>query len=167
MDPGSRSLTRLLVAMLCIAAAGCTAPVYEPAPAPPVPRTATNAPPPAPGTGGVPQTPAPEPAPAPPPEPIPPPPPPASSGATAALLQQSRQQSAAGDYAMATSSLERALRINPRDADLWVELGRLKLRQGDYAQAESMGRRGLVVAGNDAARRARCEDLIAAARRGR
>ncbi|MDL1881526.1 tetratricopeptide repeat protein, partial [Gammaproteobacteria bacterium PRO2] len=105
------------------------------------------------------------PAPAPPP-PIPPPPPPASSGATAALLQQGRQQAAAGNYPLATSSLERALRINPNDADIWYELGRVKLRQGDYIQAESMGRRALALAGSDPARRARCEDLIADARRG-
>jgi Flp pilus assembly protein TadD len=98
--------------------------------------------------------------------PIPAPAPPASSGATAALLQQSRQQAAAGDYALATSSLERALRINPRDAELWLELGRIKLREGDYLQAESMGKRALAVAGADASRRAECEDLIAAARRG-
>ena len=65
---------------------------------------------------------------------------------------------------MATSSLERALRINPRDADLWLELGRVKLRQGDYAQAESMGRRALAVVGSDPVRREQCEDLIAAAR---
>jgi Flp pilus assembly protein TadD len=83
------------------------------------------------------------------------------------LLQQSREQSAAGNYANATSSLERALRINPRDAELWLELGRVKLKQGDYAQAENMGRRALAVAGNDPARRARCEELIMAARRGR
>jgi Flp pilus assembly protein TadD len=99
--------------------------------------------------------------------PIPPPPPPASSGATAALLQQSRQQTAAGDYEMATSSLERALRINPRDAELWLELGRVKLRQGDFAQAESMGRRALAVAGADPVQREQCEELIAAAQRSR
>jgi Flp pilus assembly protein TadD len=108
--------------------------------------------------------PAPEPELPPPPEPIPAPLPPASSGATAALLQQSRQQTAGGDFAMATSSLERALRINPRDPELWLELGRLKLRQGDFAQAENMGRRGLAVAGADATRRAQCEELIAWAR---
>jgi Flp pilus assembly protein TadD len=66
---------------------------------------------------------------------------------------------------MATSSLERALRINPRDAEVWLELGWVKLKQGDRAQAENMGRRALSLAGSDPARRARCEELIAAARR--
>lgn len=113
----------------------------------------------------VPQIPAPEPTlPPPPPEPIPPPAPPPSSGATAALLEQSRQQAAAGNYPLATSSLERALRINPRDAELWLELGRLKLQQGDLAQAENMGRRALSLAGTDATLRRQSEELISAAR---
>jgi hypothetical protein len=151
--------------LICLALAACTAPVYEePAPKP----VARPAPPPARPTQPAPVVVAPVPEPAPPApapvEPIPPPPPPASAGATAALLQQSRQQAAAGNLPMATSSLERALRINPRDAELWIELGRLKLRQGDRAQAESMGRRALALSGNDGVRRAQSEDLIAAAR---
>ncbi|MCC7258128.1 MAG: tetratricopeptide repeat protein [Gammaproteobacteria bacterium] len=149
---------------LALAIAGCTVPVYEPPPLPPVAPAPAPPPPPAPDTGNLPEVPAPAPEPLP-PAPIPPPPPPPSSGATAALLEQGRQQAAAGNYAMATSSLERALRINPRDADLWCELGRVKLRQGDAGQAQNMAQRGLAVAGNDPDRRARCEALLAAARR--
>ena len=152
--------------LLALAVSACTVPVYEPPPAPPVARPAPPVSPGPAGSGGAPEAPVPVPGPPPQPVPVPPPLPPASSGATAALLQQSRQQTAAGDYEMATSSLERALRINPRDAELWLELGRVKLRQGDNAQAESMGRRALAVAGSDPMRRAQCEDLIAAARRG-
>ena len=162
----AQSRALILVVLLALAGSACTVPVYEPAPAPPVARPGPAGSPGPPGTGGTPETRAPAPAPPPPPVPIPPPPPPASSGATASLLQQSREQTAAGDYAMATSSLERALRINPRDAELWLELGRVKLRQGDYGQAESMGQRALAVAGNDPVRREQCADLIAAARRG-
>jgi Flp pilus assembly protein TadD len=80
-------------------------------------------------------------------------------------LKSGRQQAAAGDYALATASLERALRINPRDAELWLELGRIKLAQGDLAQAESMARRALSLAGSDPQRRAECEALIDSARR--
>lgn len=163
MVAGSRALKAFAV-LLALVVAGCTAPAYEP----PAPRpVAKIAPPPAapPVTGTAVVTPAPEPEPLPPPEPIPVPVPPPSSGATAALLQQSRQQSAAGNDELAISSLERALRINPRDSELWLELGELKLRQGDYAQAESMGRRALAVAGNDPSQRGRCEALIAAAKR--
>jgi len=153
----------IIIAGLLAGTAGCTVPVYEPVPAPrpappPAPPPATQAT----GSGAaadVPASPAPAPA-----APLPPAPPP-SSGATAALLAQGRQQAAAGDYAMATSSLERALRINPRDAELWCELGHIKLRQGDAAQAQSMAQRGLAVAGGDPVRRARCEELAAATRR--
>lgn len=157
------ALTPRLAALTVAAAlAGCTVPVYEPPPPQPVPRPA----PPRSGPAvSVPQIPTPEaPLPPPPPEPIPPPAPPPSSGATAALLEQSRQQAAAGNYPLATSSLERALRINPRDAELWLELGRLKLQQGDLAQAESMGRRALSLAGTDATLRRQSEELISAAR---
>jgi hypothetical protein len=150
--------------LAALAVGACTVPAYEPPPQYPVPRTAPPPPPP-PATGATVITPAPEPPPLPPPEPIAPPPPPASSGATASLLAQSRQQSADGNYAMATASLERALRINPRDAQLWCELGELKLRQGDRVQAESMAQRGLAVAGSDTAGRAQCEELIGAAQR--
>ena len=81
------------------------------------------------------------------------------------LLQQGRQYAAAGNYPLATSSLERALRINPNDADIWYELGRVKLGQGDYAQAQNMARRALALAGGDPQQRARCEALIAEAGR--
>ncbi|MCC7490079.1 MAG: tetratricopeptide repeat protein [Gammaproteobacteria bacterium] len=157
----ARRPLRLLAALLLLPAA-CAVPVYEPPPAQPVPRVESTPVPPAPVPEPVP---VPEPPPPAPPPPIPPPPPPASSGATASLLQQGRQYAAAGNYPLATSSLERALRINPNDADIWYELGRVKLRQGDRAQAESMARRALALAGSDAQRRARCEDLIAEARR--
>jgi len=160
-----RRLAQPLLAGLLLSLAACTAPVYEPPPARPVPPAVpapVPEPAPAPSPLPVPELPAPAP-----PPPIPPPPPPAGSGATAALLQQGRQQAAAGNYPLATSSLERALRINPNDADIWYELGRVKLGQGDYVQAESMGRRALALAGSDPARRARCEALIADARRGK
>lgn len=162
----NRFRLRASVLALAVLLGACTVPLEEP---PPPARPVSRPAPPAvesPPVGEVPQAPVPEPAPPPPPAPIPPPPP-ASSGATAALLQQGRQQAASGNYPMATSSFERALRINPRDAEVWLELGWVKLKQGDRAQAENMGRRALSLAGSDAARRARCEELIAAARSGR
>jgi hypothetical protein len=163
MDSQSRALS---IIVACAAVAGCTAPVYEPVPPPPVARPGPAPPQQPAGQGEVPDVPAPPPPPVAVPEPIPPPPPPASAGATASLLQQSRQQSASGNYALATSSLERALRINPRDPELWCELGRVKLAQGDAAQAQSMARRGLSVAGNAPTARERCEALLADARGG-
>jgi outer membrane biosynthesis protein TonB len=157
-----RAGLQLCVVIALAALSACTVPVYEPPPPPPVAR-----PVPAPAPSPLPEPqPTPEPAPPPPPpEPIPPPPPPVSSGATAALLAQSREQAAAGNYPLATASLERALRINPRDAQLWLELGEIKLQQGDPAQAANMGRRALSLAGSNTALRARCQDLIDAAQR--
>lgn len=157
----SRPGSLILVALATLTSlAACTAPVYEPPPSAPTSRPAPRPAPPPPATGSVPAAPAPAPEPLPPPEPIPPPPPPASSGATASLLQQSRRQAAAGEYGLATASLERALRINPRDADLWCELGRLKYQQGDVTQAESMTRRGLAVAGGNSGARERCQATL-------
>jgi len=158
MDPQSRALTALLALAFL---AGCVAPVQEPPSPPPVARPAP-APAKPPPSGGAPEIrPVPEPpAPPAPPEPIPPPPPPPSSGATAALLEQGRQQAANGRYDLATASLERALRINSRDAEVWCELGRIKRQQGDEAQAIAMARRGLAVAGANAAARERCQSLL-------
>lgn len=152
---------RLSAFLIMVFLGGCTVPVYEPAPSPPPPRPSpAPAPPPR-------EVPAPVPPPAPPPpvlEPAPPPPPPPPSAtATAALLAQSRTQAAAGNFPLATATLERALRIDPRDGRLWLELGRLKLRQGDRTQAHSMGQRALALAGADQALQAECEKLIAAA----
>src|SRR5258708_39941533 len=57
--------------------------------------------------------------------------------AIAGLLLGARTDAAAGRLANAAASLERALRIEPRNPRLWQELARLRLNQGDYAQAES------------------------------
>lgn len=165
MNPFRGALVALLIAIFL---PGCvTAPAYPPAPSrAPVPAPVRVRPPAGPpqpsepGPGSEPQGPPP-----PPEVVVPPPAPPRSSGATASLLEQGRQQRAAGDLAMATSTLERAIRINPRDPTLWLELGRVKLQQGDYAQAENMGRRAAAAAGSDARLRPQIDELITAARR--
>ena len=49
-----------------------------------------------------------------------------------ALLEQSRAERAAGNYdAGHATSIERALRIDPNNAALWLELGELELATGD------------------------------------
>lgn len=163
MDAQVRWFIAALLVLVTIAA--CTTnPIYTPPPRIMVPQPPGSQPPP---SHRAPEPATPETS-LPPPEalPIPSPAPPASSGATAALLDQSRQQSAAGNFAMATSSLERALRINPRDPGLWLELGRVKLRQRDFVQAESMGRRASAIAGTDARWRGQIDELLDAARSG-
>ncbi len=69
--------------------------------------------------------------------------------ATAVLLEQSRAERSAGTYAEATASIERALRIEPNNALLWIELGEIKLADGDAEQAEMIARKALTLAGND------------------
>lgn len=70
--------------------------------------------------------------------------PPASlSPASRALVSQAQAQRQKGDLPGATVSLERALRIEPRNPLLWIEMGRLRMDQRNFAQAENMGRKAL------------------------
>lgn len=89
---------------------------------------------------------------------------PPASPATQALLTQSRGHQAAGRYEQAAASIERALRIEPRQPLLWLELGTIRLKEGDFAQAEGMGRKALSLSAGDAALTARAEQLIGTAK---
>ncbi len=104
-----------------------------------------------------------------PPEPAPLPEPAARTEnlAIAGLLDGARADAAAGRLANAAASLERALRIEPRNPRLWQELARVRLKQGDYAQAESTAARSNSWAGSDNALRAENWRLIAQAREAR
>jgi tetratricopeptide (TPR) repeat protein len=85
--------------------------------------------------------------------------------ASRALLVRSRAERAAGQYEQAEASVERALRISPNDAALWLELGDVKLAAGDAEQAALMARKALTLAGRDDRLRERAEQLIETARR--
>lgn len=61
-----------------------------------------------------------------------------SNPAVVALIDKAHRQSAAGELELAGASLERALRIEPRNALLWQELARVRLDLGFYRQAESL-----------------------------
>jgi len=117
------------------------------------------------------QAPAPvsEPVPAPVPEAVPASTPavPSGSAAVTSLVTSARADAAAGRHLQAASSLERALRIEPRNPHLWQELARVRLRQGDYAQAESVAARSNSWAGGDSRLRAENWRLIAQAREAR
>ena len=65
------------------------------------------------------------------------------SPASQALVTQAQAQRKRGDLPGATVSLERALRIEPSNPLLWIEMGRLRMDQRNYAQAEAMGRKAL------------------------
>jgi Tfp pilus assembly protein PilF len=109
----------------------------------------------------------PEPAPAPAPEPPPVPAAHAENIAIAGLMENARADLAAGRLANAAAALERALRIEPRNPRLWQELARVRLKQGEYAQVESLAARSNTWAGTDEGLRAENLRLIEAARAAR
>jgi len=84
--------------------------------------------------------------------------------AIAGLMQSARADSAAGRLSTAAASLERALRIEPRNPRLWHELAKVRLKQGEYGQAESMAARSNAWAGSDSALREENQRLIEQAR---
>jgi len=86
-----------------------------------------------------------------------------ASGASGALVEQSRAQRAAGSLPAARASLERALRLDPNNAVVWLELGELELQTGNTAQAATLARKAMTLAGRDARLSARAERLLRAA----
>jgi cytochrome c-type biogenesis protein CcmH/NrfG len=101
------------------------------------------------------------------PAPVPPPPPSSTvkeSVAVAGLMDRARTDTAAGRLAEAAATLERALRIEPRNPRLWQELARVRLQQGDFLQAESLAQRSNSWAGSDSALRAENARIIEQAR---
>jgi tetratricopeptide (TPR) repeat protein len=69
--------------------------------------------------------------------------------AVIALLDLAHTDNEAGRREAAGASLERALRIEPRNPWLWHELAQLRLTQGQYEQAISMARKSNSFAGQD------------------
>ena len=87
-----------------------------------------------------------------------------ATGPSTALLAQSRAQRAAGSYAQAQASVERALQIDPNNAALWVELGEIDLATGNAAQAATLARKALTLAApNDSIAIADAQKLLRAA----
>ena len=76
------------------------------------------------------------------------------------LFQESRQHVAAGEYPAAAASLERAVRIEPANPWLWLELAKVHFASGNLSQAESHARKALSLAGQDVAAQETAEDLL-------
>jgi hypothetical protein len=89
------------------------------------------------------------------------------STAVASLMDSARADTAAGRLSNAAATLERALRIEPRNPRLWHELAKVRLRQGDYSQAESLAARSNTYAGDDRDLRAANQKVVADARAAR
>jgi len=69
--------------------------------------------------------------------------------ASTALVSQAQSQRKRGDFPGATISIERAMRIEPNNPLLWIEMGRLRMDQANFPQAESMGRKALSMSVGD------------------
>lgn len=80
--------------------------------------------------------------------------------ASTALLSQAHAQAAGGDFGQAAATLERALRIEPENPLLWIELGRVRLGENNPQQADSMGRKALSLATGDPSAQASAWKLI-------
>lgn len=168
-----RRPTRLTVATLLLVSAGCTLQPFKTEPPAPPATTPPG------GQGPVisqpPTVPPPgqtepvieTPMPAPLPKERPKVAPAKLSPASQALVTQAQAQRKRGDLPGATVSLERALRIEPSNPLLWIEMGRLRMDQRNYAQAESMGRKALAMAVGDARTQSAAWVLIADSLRAR
>jgi tetratricopeptide (TPR) repeat protein len=144
------SLRFWLPAVLALSLSACTlfkSPAPQPASVPPRP------PAPAPGPGETPYT------------------PPARTfhlgAATSALVGQAHKQANGGDYDQASATLERALRIEPGNPLVWIELGRMRLGEKDAGQADALGRKALSLATGDPNAQAASWRLIADSLRAR
>ena len=85
-------------------------------------------------------------------------------GPVLALLTTAQQQQAGGDLNGASSSLERAQRVAPREPQVLYRLAQVRMAQGDVAQAEQFARRGLTFANGRPDLQASLWGLIAQAR---
>jgi uncharacterized protein HemY len=70
-----------------------------------------------------------------------------------------------GDLDGASATLDRALRIEPNNPLLWIELGRLRMAENDAHQAEGCGRKALALASGDRGTQAQAGRLLADAMR--
>jgi len=150
---------RLLGMLVLLVVAGCTANkvvIREPQP---VPAPVVHAPP-------VVTVPRPEPVPQlPPPEPQAPPLPlvpekPLPATPVSTLLASVQAAVAAGELERGAALSERALRISPRDAQLWYQLALIRSRQHRMEDAVGAAKRALSMAGKDAALQQQINTLL-------
>jgi len=85
--------------------------------------------------------------------------------AVATLLAKVETQEAQAHWERAAALLERALRIEPRNAQLWHRLAKIRLQQGRYGMAESLAQKSNTLARDDEVLKRRNAELIEVARR--
>lgn len=173
--PGSLPEPQPVVPKTPRAAAPLTpAPVPPAAPAAPNQPAVALAPPPTVTPEPEPE-PEPEPIQPPAPQPVQPPAPPADlppaeitregNQAVAALLESADKYVKSKQLDKAGAALERALRIEPRNAGIWHDLAQIRLHQGQYQQAESLASKSNNLAGGNRSLQSRNWKVIASSRR--
>jgi len=80
------------------------------------------------------------------------------------LMRRAEDQRRAGDFPAAAASLERGLRIEPRNAHLWNKLAHVRSAQKQFARVEQFAAKSNALGGSDSALRADNWQLIAGAR---
>ena len=84
--------------------------------------------------------------------------------AVVALVNSARTDMASNKFDAAGATLERALRIEPRNPVLWQELAHIRMQQGQYQQAESLASKSNGLASDNRTLRAQNWRLIGQAR---
>ena len=81
--------------------------------------------------------------------------------AVVALLDSARTQARSGSYNAAASTLERAQRIAPREPEVYYEMSRVRMKAGDWQQAEQLALKGVQLSGGSAPMMKKLWNLIA------
>ena len=91
-------------------------------------------------------------------------PPISQNNAVVALVDSARANGTGGHLDVAAATLERALRIEPHNPDLWHELAKTRLQQGNATQAVSLAAKSNAWSGSNKVLRAANWRLIGEAR---
>jgi Tfp pilus assembly protein PilF len=66
------------------------------------------------------------------------------------MLERAQTDRIAGNLVQAESTLETALRIDPGDARLWLELAEIQFAAGEFDEARTLAERAMSLAGGNA-----------------
>ena len=88
-----------------------------------------------------------------------------ANAAVTSLVSSADNSIKHGDYRAASAAIERALRLDPKNADLWHRLAQVRLRQSEYAQVESLSLKSNALSNGNKPLMARNWSLIGKARR--
>ncbi len=87
------------------------------------------------------------------------------TNAVQTLLNEANQAVRDGQLDRAASALDRAVRLEPRNASIWYDLAQIRLHQGRYAQSEQMAKKSIDFASGNTSLVKKNWELISAARK--